>query len=92
MIKVRDDGNQRQRRELEYMRTRDGMPDWYDYLAHDSWRCDYYDECHCGLDEVTDYCALPRVKTFSYVPQPSIETPSLDGKVDSAEALKPDED
>jgi len=31
------------------------------YAAHDSWRCAYYDECHCGLDERTDLLGLPRV-------------------------------
>jgi len=32
-----------------------------DYASHDSWRCAYYDECHCGLDERTDSLGLPRV-------------------------------
>jgi hypothetical protein len=32
-----------------------------EFLAHDSWRCDYYKECHCGLNDTTDKLGLPRV-------------------------------
>ena len=32
-----------------------------DSAQHDSWRCAYYPECHCGLDEATDQLGLPRV-------------------------------
>ena len=32
-----------------------------DYLKHDSWRCDYYQECHCGLNELTDKLGLTRI-------------------------------
>ena len=28
---------------------------------HDSWRCDYYSECWCGLDAQTDDLGLPRI-------------------------------
>ena len=32
-----------------------------EYLKHDSWRCDYYQLCHCGLNDLTDKLKLPRV-------------------------------
>lgn len=28
---------------------------------HDSWRCTEYQECHCGLDDMTDQLGLPRI-------------------------------
>ena len=31
------------------------------YVQHDSWRCDYYQICHCGLDALFDKLKLPRV-------------------------------
>jgi hypothetical protein len=35
--------------------------DLVEYLKHDSWRCDYYQDCHCGLNYLTDKLNLPRV-------------------------------
>jgi len=32
-----------------------------EFAKHDSWRCAYYSECHCGLDDETDRLQLPRV-------------------------------
>ncbi len=32
-----------------------------EYMVHDSWRCRYYQECHCGLDNLTDELNLERV-------------------------------
>lgn len=32
-----------------------------DYASHDSWRCAYYSECHCGLNEATDRLGLLRI-------------------------------
>lgn len=29
-----------------------------DYASHDSWRCGYYDECHCGLNELQRQAGL----------------------------------
>ena len=29
-----------------------------DYASHDSWRCGYYDECHCGLNELQKQAGL----------------------------------
>lgn len=29
-----------------------------DYATHDSWRCGYYDECHCGLNELQKQSGL----------------------------------
>lgn len=35
--------------------------DLYDYLKHDSWRCEYHQKCHCGLDDLTKKMGLPAV-------------------------------
>jgi hypothetical protein len=32
-----------------------------DYAQHDSWRCGYHGECHCGLNAITDRYGLPAV-------------------------------
>lgn len=32
-----------------------------EYVTHDSWRCAYYQVCHCGLNDLTDKMGLPRV-------------------------------
>lgn len=32
-----------------------------EYLAHDSWRCGYHQECLCGLDALTDALHLSRI-------------------------------
>lgn len=29
-----------------------------DYASHDSWRCGYYDECHCGLNDLQKKAGL----------------------------------
>lgn len=31
-----------------------------EYAKHDSWRCDYYRECHCGLWEACDEIGIER--------------------------------
>ena len=41
-----------------------------EYLHHDSWRCDYYAKCHCGLDDLTDKLGLPRVRRTDPRPDP----------------------
>ncbi len=30
--------------------------------SHDSWRCSYYPECHCGLWEVCDEMGIERIE------------------------------
>ena len=37
-----------------------------EYLEHQSWRCSYYSECHCGLDDATDRLGIARIP---YPPQ-----------------------
>ena len=37
------------------------MLDLLEYIQHDSWRCEYYNKCHCGLDTLTDKLGLRRV-------------------------------
>jgi hypothetical protein len=32
-----------------------------DYAQHDSWRCGYNQECHCGLNAITERYGLPAV-------------------------------
>jgi hypothetical protein len=32
-----------------------------DYAQHDSWRCGYNGECHCGLNAITKKYGLPAV-------------------------------
>jgi hypothetical protein len=32
-----------------------------DYVQHDSWRCGYHGECHCGLNTITERFGLPAV-------------------------------
>lgn len=32
-----------------------------EFAKHDSWRCAYYSECHCGLDDETDRLQIPRI-------------------------------
>jgi hypothetical protein len=32
-----------------------------DYAQHDSWRCGYNGECHCGLNTITEKYGLPAV-------------------------------
>ena len=41
--------------------SQEDFADLIEYLHHDSWRCDYYAKCHCGLDDLTDKLGLPRV-------------------------------
>jgi len=31
------------------------------YLKHDSWRCERYKECHCGLDALLDSAGFARI-------------------------------
>jgi len=40
---------------------RESIQELTEYLKHDSWRCDYYQDCHCGLNELTDKLKLQRV-------------------------------
>jgi hypothetical protein len=35
------------------------------YLEHSSWRCNYYRECHCGLNDLCDKMGIPRIP-FDY--------------------------
>ena len=37
-----------------------------EFAHHDSWRCSYYQKCHCDLDATTDKLGLPRIP---YPPQ-----------------------
>ena len=30
-----------------------------EYATHDSWRCEYYQKCHCGLDLALEELGLP---------------------------------
>lgn len=39
----------------------DDLEALWEYLQHDSWRCGYYQICHCGLDVLTDKLGLERV-------------------------------
>lgn len=32
-----------------------------EFVNHTSWRCAYYNECHCGLDDATDRLGIPRI-------------------------------
>ena len=32
-----------------------------EYLQHNSWRCEWYETCQCGLDAATDALQWPRV-------------------------------
>jgi len=32
-----------------------------EYLEHDSWRCQYHQKCHCGLDVLTDKIGIERI-------------------------------
>lgn len=32
-----------------------------EYVKHDSWRCRHYQDCHCGLDKLTDRLNIKRV-------------------------------
>ena len=32
-----------------------------EYVKHDSWRCERYHQCHCGLDALTDRMGLERI-------------------------------
>jgi hypothetical protein len=36
--------------------------DLCEYLQHDSWRCGYHQECHCGLNDLTDKLGLERIE------------------------------
>jgi hypothetical protein len=36
--------------------------DLIEYLQHDSWRCVYYLECHCGLNDLTDKIGIERIQ------------------------------
>jgi hypothetical protein len=40
---------------------RQDFEDLVSYLKHDSWRCNYYEKCHCGLDDLTDKLLMERV-------------------------------
>ena len=31
------------------------------YVTHDSWRCEKYHECHCGLDALMDSAGMDRI-------------------------------
>ena len=31
----------------------------YQYLQHDSWRCEHYQNCHCGLNDFLEDNGLP---------------------------------
>jgi len=35
--------------------------DLLEYVQHDSWRCQRYQKCHCGLDALTDKMGLDRI-------------------------------
>lgn len=37
------------------------MAELLEYAAHDSRRCRYYQECHCGLNDLTAKLGLPAV-------------------------------
>ena len=39
---------------------------------HDSWRCTYYPECHCGLWEACDEMGLERI---ALPPRPEVSAP-----------------
>ena len=32
-----------------------------EYIKHDSWRCEKYHECHCGLDALMDSAGMDRI-------------------------------
>lgn len=34
---------------------------FYEYLHHTSWKCGFYNQCSCGLNDLTDAHKLPRV-------------------------------
>ena len=42
--------------------------DLCEYIQHDSWRCDCYQKCHCGLDILTDKLGLERVPLPNLLP------------------------
>lgn len=45
----------------DLIRIKENLPDLLEYVEHDSWRCGYYDKCHCGLNDLTDKLGLERV-------------------------------
>ncbi len=45
----------------DLIRLKENLPDLLEYVEHDSWRCGYYDKCHCGLNDLTDKLGLERV-------------------------------
>lgn len=38
--------------------TREQVEELWSYAHHDSWRCNYYGECHCGLDDLCKQMGL----------------------------------
>jgi len=37
------------------------VDDLLSYVQHDSWRCGYRGECHCGLNAITERFGLPAI-------------------------------
>ena len=48
--------------QAEIDRLRGLMDELHDYITtHDSWRCERYGECRCGLDDLFDRCGWARI-------------------------------
>lgn len=45
----------------EFVISREDVLELFSYVSHDSWRCNYYGKCHCGLDEITEKLGLEKV-------------------------------
>jgi hypothetical protein len=45
----------------ERERAKECITELLDYAQHDSWRCGYNGECHCGLNTITERYGLPAV-------------------------------
>lgn len=47
--------------QAERERAKECITELLDYAQHDSWRCGYNNECHCGLNTITERFGLPAV-------------------------------
>jgi hypothetical protein len=48
-------------RKAERELAKECITELLDYAQHDSWRCGYGGECHCGLNAITEKYGLPAV-------------------------------
>jgi hypothetical protein len=45
----------------ERERAQECIKELLSYVEHDSWRCGYHGECHCGLNAITERFGLPAI-------------------------------